>query len=87
MTKPSWITLLCLCLLMSACSTPSPTQPTLPPTVPTATCDLVLCYPPGRAPLTVNEDWRLALDDVEAALESCALQVRGCMEKQAKARD
>lgn len=39
---------------------------------------LVPCQLPARKPLVVNDDWRRALDEVEAALVSCALQVSYC---------
>ncbi|WP_223825566.1 Rz1-like lysis system protein LysC [Halopseudomonas salina] len=82
MIKPSWIIWLSLFLLTSACSTPAPTPQTQPPTVQRSQCNLVPCLLPGRPPLVVNEDWRRALDEVEGALESCALQVRGCIGKE-----
>lgn len=60
------------------------TPPTLPPTEQRSQCNLVPCLLPGRPPLVVNEDWRRALDEVEGALEFCALQVMGCVERKSQ---
>jgi hypothetical protein len=37
--------------------------------------------------LVVNDDWRQALDESDAALLSCAGQVLGCIERQQLQRD
>ena len=72
-----------LCLVLSACATPEPKQPTLLSIEPAPpVCELTLCRLPGRPALIVNEDWALALDETEAALTSCAAQVQACIGKQ-----
>ncbi|WP_205883836.1 hypothetical protein, partial [Pseudomonas viridiflava] len=76
-----------LCLLLSACATPEPPQPTLSlgerdrPKL----CQLVPCLLPGRPAPSLNEDMTAALDDTEAALEACAVQTLDWINKQAAA--
>ena len=82
MTKRFGSICLSMCLLNSGCSTPVQPQPIPQPTVQRAQCSLVLCQLPARKPLVVNDDWRRALDEAEAALLSCALRVRWCIELQ-----
>lgn len=82
MTRLLPIISLCLSLLISACSTLGRTQPTQPHTVHPPRCSLTPCPLPGRPPLLVTDDWRRALDETEAALEQCAAQVLGCIERQ-----
>ncbi|WP_218190361.1 Rz1-like lysis system protein LysC [Pseudomonas sp. CC6-YY-74] len=82
MTKPSLITWLSLCLLLSACSTPAPKPPTPAPTLHHQPCTLVPCYLPARPQLLINDHWRQALDESEGALLSCAAQVLKCIERQ-----
>lgn len=74
------------CLLLLGCATSAPKQPTPPPGAPVLVCELVPCALPARPPLQVNEDFAAALDDTEAALLSCAVQVLDCMQKQTAAR-
>lgn len=82
MTKPSLITCLGLSLLVSACSTQGQKPPILPSIKPVAQCKLTPCYLPGRPALVQNDDWPKAVDEAEAALLSCAVQVLGCIELQ-----
>lgn len=47
-------------------------------------CSLVPCRLPARSVMVVNDDWRRALDESDAALLSCAGQVLACIERQEK---
>ena len=47
-------------------------------------CSLVPCRLPGRPVIVVNDDWRRALDESDAALLSCAGQVLACLDRQKK---
>ena len=40
------------------------------------------CRLPARPPLLVNDHWRQALDESDAALVSCAAQVVRCIERE-----
>ncbi|WP_420713270.1 hypothetical protein [Pseudomonas sp. SL4(2022)] len=51
------------------------------PTLPHQPCNLVPCRLPARPPLLVNDHWRQALDESDAALVSCAAQVVRCIER------
>ena len=82
MTKRLGSICLSMCLLNSGCSTPAQPQPIPQPTVQKAQCSLVPCQLPARKPLVVNDDWRRALDEAEAALLECATQVVGCLQLQ-----
>ena len=82
MTKPSLTISLVLCLLLSAGCTNAPKPPTPPRTEPRHYCALTPCRLPVRPALVVTEDWRRAVDELEAELIACALQVRACQERQ-----
>ncbi|MGU2451371.1 Rz1-like lysis system protein LysC [Pseudomonas aeruginosa] len=69
-------------LLVLAGCTPAPKPPILPPMVQPVQCPLTPCRLPGRAAPSLGEDMAAALDQVEAALRSCAVQVLGCIERQ-----
>ncbi|WP_366078348.1 Rz1-like lysis system protein LysC [Halomonas sp. OfavH-34-E] len=45
-------------------------------------CPLTPCQLPGRPALVTNDDWRAAVDELEGALLSCAVQVQGCIQRQ-----
>ncbi|MCY1364247.1 hypothetical protein D9M69_510440 [compost metagenome] len=83
MTRKLLTTCAALCLLLSAGCTSAPKPPIPPPTTARQDCPLTPCRLPGRAALAENEDWRLALDAVEAELKLCAAQVIDCMRRQA----
>ncbi len=69
-------------LLALAGCTNAPKQPTPPPTAARQFCPLVACVLPARPAVLVNDQWRQALDDTEAALLSCANQVLECIQRQ-----
>jgi hypothetical protein len=73
-----------LFLLLSACGTP--VQPLPIPLLGEQDrphlCPLVACPLPGRQALGHNEDMTAALDETEAALTVCAVQVLDCIQKQ-----
>jgi len=71
-----------LCLLTLAGCTNAPKQPTPAPTAARQFCPLVACVLPARPAVLVNDQWRQALDDTEAALLSCANQVLACIQRQ-----
>ncbi|MFK0926632.1 Rz1-like lysis system protein LysC [Pseudomonas aeruginosa] len=71
-----------LCLLALAGCTNGPRPPTQAPTAGRQFCPLVPCVLPARPAVLVNDQWRQALDDTEAALLSCANQVLGCIQRQ-----
>ena len=75
-----------LCLLLSAACTSAPPQPTPPPTVAPIRCPLIPCRLPARSDLAINDDWRRAVDQLEAELLSCAAQVIDCIDRQKVAR-
>ncbi|SUD18167.1 Uncharacterised protein [Aquipseudomonas alcaligenes] len=79
--RPTWLP---LCLLLSAGCTSAPKLPTQQPTAPRMECSLVPCRLPARSAVVVNDDWRRALDESDAALLSCAGQVLACIERQEK---
>lgn len=83
MIRPSLTISLLLCLLASAGCTSAPKQPTPPATAPRHYCPLTECRLPARPPLVTNDDWRRAVDELEAELSACALQVIECREVQA----
>ena len=83
MTRPSLTISLLLCLLISVGCTSAPKQPTPPSTEPRHYCALTPCRLPARPPPVVTEDWRRAVDELEAELIACALQVIACQERQA----
>lgn len=71
-----------LCLLTLAGCTNAPKQLTPAPTEARQFCPLVACVLPARPAVLVNDQWRQALDDTEAALLSCANQVLACIQRQ-----
>uniref|UniRef100_UPI00403F9797 hypothetical protein n=1 Tax=Pseudomonas sp. TMP9 TaxID=3133144 RepID=UPI00403F9797 len=61
---------------------PAPKPATPQPTLRHQTCNLVPCRLPARPPLLINDHWRQALDESDAALVSCAVQVQRCIERE-----
>ena len=82
MTRMSATIWLSLCLALSGCSTPAPKPPTPSLGVKAPACPLTPCLLPGRKAPANSEDWPLALDATEDALESCAVQVLDCIKRQ-----
>ncbi|WP_373295812.1 Rz1-like lysis system protein LysC [Kushneria pakistanensis] len=69
--------------MLSGCTTSAPVQQTRPLIVETgAACPLTPCHLPARSPIESNDDWPAAVDDLEDALLTCAIQVRGCIDRQ-----
>ncbi|WP_371917563.1 hypothetical protein [Pseudomonas sp. B24(2017)] len=66
---------------MAGC-TSAPKQLTPGPTEALRSCNLVPCRLPGRPAPGRNEAWPKAIDEVEAELKACAVQVLGCIAKQ-----
>ncbi|MCY1371866.1 hypothetical protein D9M69_590340 [compost metagenome] len=82
MTRLSVNTFALLCLLPLAACTSAPKPPTPPPTEARQFCPLVPCRLPARSAPSSNEDWRLAVDELEAELQRCAGQVLDCIGRQ-----
>lgn len=82
MIRKSLTTSAALCLLLLGGCTSAPKQPIPPPTTARQFCPLVACPLPARPAVLVNDQWRQALDDTEAALLSCANQVLECIQRQ-----
>lgn len=86
MTKPSLSISLLLCLLSLAGCTRDREPQTPPVTEPRHYCPLTPCELPERPALVTNDDWRRAVDELEAALLACAVQVMECRERQEAVR-
>lgn len=82
MTKPFLNILISLCLLALAGCTSAPPAPTQLHIVSQPKCLLTPCQLPARPALQVNDDWRQAVDGLEAELLACAAQVLACIDLQ-----
>ena len=82
MTRRFWITCTSLCLPILAGCTSAPAVPTQLHIDNRPLCPLTPCPLPARPPLQVNDDWRLAVDELEGALLQCAAHVLACIDLQ-----
>ena len=79
MIKKPAIGWLALCLLLSVGCTPGLKPPTPVHIDQRPACPLTPCRLPGRPPVIGNDQWPAAVDELEAELKACAIQVIECI--------